>query len=182
MQKSKKRKIYVGILALAIAAFLADRFLLDPPESAPAAAVADSDVSVPRPKPAGPEPPAVADATKGSKVLADLLTELAAAEKIDLTRAPRDAFSPSSAWAPQARKEKPVAVRRERALAEAFVKKHDLMAVMTDKGGGGKAIINGMCFQVGQELDGFRLASVGKGSVVFVRESIRVELQLSSGG
>ena len=184
MQKSRKKKIYVAVLAVVVAAFLFDRFLLGPVDARPEYAVAAPDRGEAPQRPAAgksPAAPAPAGAApKGSSSLANRLAELADEEDIDLARV-LDAFRPSPAWVPQSRSDESLTAQRAKEAAAAFVKKHNLMAVMTGKGGG-KAIIDGMCFQVGQQLDKFRLTSIGKRSVVFVWKDVRVELELSRGG
>ncbi len=46
-------------------------------------------------------------------------------------------------------------------------------------GGGGRAVVDGRTFRIGQHLDGFELISVNQRSAVFESNGTRVKLTLS---
>ena len=52
------------------------------------------------------------------------------------------------------------------------------MAVMAG-GPNGSAIVNDKCLFIGQQIDGFRLISVGARNAVLESNGVRVELELS---
>jgi len=177
MRLSKKRKVYVCVLAVAVLVLLVDRAFLGPAGLAPQEASAG---------PAGASKPPTgvgeggstgaartADAGPEQSVVARLR---ALAQTQPETTDVRDAFRPSSSWLAEMRR----ADRAEGSGADAAPRRsfdHRLVAVMVD-GQGGMAIIDGRCLRVGQTMDGFTLVRLGKNSAVLQANGRKVELTL----
>lgn len=177
MQLSKQHKIYAAILGLAVAALAADQFVMAPP---PAEEVAAAPVTPQRTerKPAAPSTmPAVASAPAeaGNAAIAQRLKTVAAQQGAPTTAA--DAFTPSTSWVHVPEKKQEAAVSPDIELAKQFLRQHRLTAVMKS-GGGGIAVIDGKPYKPGQQIDGFRLASVGERSAVLRRGVAKIEIKL----
>jgi hypothetical protein len=186
---TKSQKISGAVLALAVGAFVVDRFVLDQP----AAAEAPSHAS----KPAVASRPAV----RASKALP---TAAPAAETQAITLASRlaaigesrrfsyepsgDAFKPSDPWlatvkplenTATAKATTPDAAPEVKKVDRAaeFQAAHHLNAVMS-KQKGGMAIINGKLYVTGQTLSGFKLTSVSDTEATFAGYDTTVSLRL----
>ncbi len=180
MPINTKQKVYGCVLVTGLSAFAADKTFFAPSD----AAAQDSSVS----EYAMTSSTSVLDAarrdltaladlpTEGSDI-ADRLSAVAEAWSLDLTDVP-DAFKPSPSWFG----DDGTVQQQEQDLggtaAATFVQSHRLMAVMAG-GPNGSAIVNDKCLFIGQQIDGFRLISVGARTAVLESNGVRVELQLS---
>ncbi len=179
MKLSRQRKISVVILALAVSALVADRAFLGGGSTGPGRASGASPGPVkprlPAAPPAAAAPPAVMNALApaGGQSLADRLRDYSRQRGIDASGV-RDAFVAAESWRPKPQVAE--AATRPVGRVPGFSEKHELMAVIT--GPKGSAIVDGKCLQVGQELDGYRLVSVGHREAVFECDGERVELRL----
>lgn len=178
MKFNKQRKIYVGVLAVALVGLLIDRLVLSPGQSGPSAAqgamvlelIPDASETI----------HAVLDEsyqTKESYSLADHLQAICGDADAEMMGV-KDAFVLPQEWVkrPEPQKKETPA----KTPAERFREAHRLMAVMVDEHGG-RAVINGTYLLVGQEKNGFRLLSVGKRSatVEFGDETIELKIDAS---
>lgn len=180
MRLSKSQKVYVCVLGLGAVALLADRVFFGAGAGAPEAAGARPMRSPHRSaKPPGESPlPLQADAPGPlvrEDTLADRVRAVAEANKLHLVDV-RDAFCPSQALIGQLQKAGPTGSQQSK--AEAFKQRHRLTGVMAGKADG-YAIVDGACVLIGQELEGFKLLSVGERSAVFQsKDASQVELKL----
>jgi len=208
MQLTTQQKIYAAVLALAVAAFAFDRWVLGPPDGAEEYAAPTA--SSPR-KPAARRPAARApvrhNAGAGAGVAAvtsettagqpaaggnaavqasagALAVRLqnvaqARAEKLNLNQV-HDAFRPSASWI-GAPKPPPVTPAEVRDAATEFKEKYrNKLKTIIRQGVGGVAIIDNVAVTVGQSIDGFRLVAVKDRSAILRRGEQRVELRLAA--
>ncbi|HZL34088.1 MAG TPA: hypothetical protein VFC78_02185 [Tepidisphaeraceae bacterium] len=170
MQLTTQRKVFLAVLALAGAAFGADRcfFSAATASAQPAPAMKAESAAVIGPL-AAPAPQVA-----GLGTLAERLKAYYGHE--DAGPLP-DAFCPSSAWVGEAPGKPDGAADSRAALTAAFGSHHHLLAVMS---GGHRplAIVDGKVLHAGQLLDGFRLTAIRDRSAVFTADAARVELQL----
>ncbi|MEE9131441.1 MAG: hypothetical protein V3T84_15600 [Phycisphaerales bacterium] len=178
MPITTKQKVYGCVLVAGLSAFAADKTFFAPSD----AAAQDSSVS----EYAMTSSTSVLDAarrdltamadlpTEGSDI-ADRLSAVAEARSLDLTDV-RDAFKPSPSWIGDDGTVQQLDLGGP--AAATFVRSHRLMAVMAG-GPNGSAIIDDKCLFIGQQIDGFRLISVGARDAVLESNGVRVELQLS---
>jgi hypothetical protein len=181
MTLTRKHKLYVGLVGLALAAFLVDRFVLSESGPAPAAASVRPP-TVPAAIIAGA--PAPGDAKAAPEAAAprpSVAARLAALEEVvrfepDLLR---DAFVPPASWLPATPEPKVIAEAppEEKAVDDRFGETHRLSSLML-AADGGIAIVNGKAVRVGGTLDGYTLTAVQPGSAVFERDGRTVELRL----
>lgn len=171
MQLSTSHKVYVAILAIAVAAFVGDRLLRDSGSTPPGPAQAKAG-----PPPGGavrpPAPPAAP--SPGRPSLADRLEALEDDPDLDPTSI-RDAFVPADAWLAELKVPEPDT--SEPSLAEKFAASHEVTAVLL-AGSGGCAVVNGKVVQIGQVLDGFELVGLARERATFQVGQERVELRL----
>lgn len=114
--------------------------------------------------------------------LTDHLQAVCEAEEINFSDL-KTTFASLQSWVKGAQHEDPSPSTQpnEPDKAEAFKRQHELMAVMVTADGA-RAIVNNRCLLIGQELDGFRLISVGLRSAILESETARVELKIESNG
>ncbi|MGH7176997.1 MAG: hypothetical protein ACREJC_06440 [Tepidisphaeraceae bacterium] len=169
MKLTRERKIYAGLMCLGLTGFLIDRAFFG---AAPESAVASENVAEVRAAqtpPVGREqnnPPA-----PDSGSLAQRLEATARAQACD-TSDIHDAFQPPASWGGVVRNSQPAPQP-----GEVFAQKHRLTAVALN-GTVGSAVVDGRCLQVGATVDGFKLTSVKRGSVVFRSGDTEVSLRL----
>ena len=179
--KTKRQKILLGVLGLALTVFLADRVYLGMSPAGPAQAEASEVADT-----MGVLPDRVAALSRGeAATIGTGRPESELVKRLDAVRAAHlvqleevtDVFRPSQAWAgPAPQTETPV--NSDEIRADEFAQDHRLeAAVVSSKGS--IAIVNGWCLKIGQELDGFKLVSVGRDSVVFVSGAARATLRLA---
>ena len=206
MQLTTQQKVYAAVLALAVAAFAFDRWVLGPSDApedyaAPSSRKATPRRNAPRSQArqaAGSGSGAGASATAGTTESAAIpaagnavqasasalavrlqSVEQARPEKLDLNRV-NDAFRPSTAWI-GAPKPPPITPREVRdAAAEFRAKYRNKLKTIIRQAEGGVAIIDNMAVAVGQSIDGFRLVAVKDRSVVLRRGDQKVELRLAA--
>jgi hypothetical protein len=178
MVLSRKAKVYLGVLPLAVVALLVDRLVLDGgkpgPEQASAAPMAARPTkpsalqpapvaAVPAPAPPAPSPPL------------GRLAALMRGRQIDPQHV-RDAFAPAPSWLPPA-PEPPAPKAPEPKKLPDFQDRHELTAVIMGPQGA-RAIVDGKCLAVGQTLDGMKLISIGRKTAVFAGGGVRAELAM----
>jgi len=181
MVLSKKRKIYVGLLALAAIGLIVDRMVLAPSEMAPAESVASPMPS--RSEDSAPKAPALLQAARQTGArqasgpsLAERLQALAEARDLELANV-KNAFRTAEPWGVELRTPKPAVIQDDTARIEKFCRDHRLMAVMVASDGG-RAIVDGKSYRIGQQLDGFRLISVTERTAVWASGTRRATLTL----
>jgi len=177
MTLSKKRKVYVCVLGLAVLILLVDRVFLGPaglaPEEASAGPVGTSSSAAAVGKSATTGAPQAAEPAPEQSIVVRLR---ALGQAQTDTAAVRDAFRPSPSWLAEMRPSRGgEASGRSDAPRRSF--NHRLMAVMMD-GQGGLAIIDGKCLRVGQTMDGFTLVRLSKSSAVLEAGGQKVKLRL----
>jgi len=184
MKLTTERKALAVVLAVAVSAFLVDRFVIgsSPPTPNHASGADPQAAAEPAPDaPAAPAEQAQPTESPPRAMLADRLEQLAGATGVSGS-AVGDAFAAPAGWAAPAAPAAPAAARpsvnspQER--ARLFAESHRLAAIVL----GGKepqAIIDGQCLAVGQTLEGFRLTAVGRDSATLEREGAAVTLPLS---
>ncbi len=171
-----QRKVYVGVLGLALAALVLDRALLGgggSPQSA-AASSALSDSVAPSTTNAVVVPASVVEAAGNvefNTAWRQLSIRVNALAVADVTH---DAFRPGDSWISEA-ETAPAALP-----AEQFAQTHRLDAVMMadDVLGQGYALVDGAPIQVGGILEGFELIEVGSNWARFEASGYVVELRV----
>ncbi|MDH3583143.1 MAG: hypothetical protein OER86_02895 [Phycisphaerae bacterium] len=189
---TKERKIYAGLLIVAVVGLGADQLFLQSGATGPGPATAAPISSAALVPTAGTRPvPAAVPAVDLSAItredegaLSFRLVALADDRGFRLP-AVEDAFRPDASWealigSEPLVPEKPVV--EPRALkVQRFVESHRLMAVMRGARGG-LAIIDGQPLRVGEELDGFVLRSVKADSASFRKGEEEAVLMLQLPG
>ena len=174
MTVTKSQKIWLGVLGVAVAALAVNQLAGGP--AAPPAGVT---------RPVGADPRSASPAVRAGPTAAVTMVGLSgfdaplAARLDDLRRRlgdgpsiVRDAFAPPAAWAGAPSDDR----------AAAFEHGH-VLTVTLQSGGGGQAVVDGDLVAVGQQVDGFRLASVGRRRATFVAaDGTRAELSLPGSG
>lgn len=180
MKLSKERKAYVVFLGLALAAVVIDRAFLASDSIGPdqANAAGEKGLSTTLPGRIG----ALLAESASKRSLTDHLQAVCEAEEINFSDL-KTTFASLQSWVKGAQHEDPSPSTQpnEPDKAEAFKRQHELMAVMVTADGA-RAIVNNRCLLIGQELDGFRLISVGLRSAILESETARVELKIESNG
>jgi hypothetical protein len=172
MKLSMRQRIAVCILAVAAAALVVDRAFLRPGDATPAEADAALSAAL-------DELPCALDSRTSAaeeRTLAARLRDLSASEDPGSGDV-RDAFRPSQAWLAVLFPPPPEAPPESKPESRKPV--HRLTAVILDKNGD-RAIVDGKCLHVGQEIDGVKLISVGQRSAILESRGTRVELKLET--
>ena len=184
MKLSKRQKVCIAVLGLALCGLVIDRTLLQdggatgPDQAAAAGTGAESAASLPPAAAVRLETAPPASSTESP--VAKRLATLAATRRLDPAQA-KDAFKLRKTWKLKVIPEDAPDPRDIR--AEKFVKEHTLEAVMVS-GRLGSAAVNGQWVSVGEQLDGFQLIAVTQGSrdtpgsATFEFEERRVVLRL----
>lgn len=178
MKLSKRQKVCVAVFAVASAGLVVDRTFLrsgttSPSETSAAPVQVSSQIS--------PEtPPAAANLPEKPvrESVGERLERLSSSRELVLASV-QDAFSLSETWMADYRRQ----ANPEAHLtpAERFAKDHELKAVVVS-GDASIAVVDEKCLFLEQELDGFRLISVGERSATFESGGQRVVLKLKKGG
>ena len=178
MSITPKQKVYGCVLVVGLSAFAADKTLFAPGDAA-AQDLSVSEYAITSSTSvldaARSDLTAMADVPAEGSDIADRLS--AVARSLDLTDV-RDAFKPSPGWIGDDGTVQQQQDLRDGPVAATFVRSHRLMAVMAG-GSNGSAIVNDTCLFIGQQIDGFRLISVGARNAVLESNGVQVELQLS---
>lgn len=174
MKLTRERKVYAAVLALAVVALGADRFLFSAPEIAAAEPGSLLVQSEPRPKAfiKGESARPVAAKLPGLGALARRMDEVSKARGLQAGNV-ADPFRPPAGWL------KAEATQTGNGLSE-FAAKHHLVAVLKSSRGG-IAVVNGATrksLRIGQQLDGFKLVAIGEKSVTFQSALGTVDLGL----
>lgn len=168
-----RKKLLIGVCMLAVGAFLTDRLLLGSSGAAEAEAAA-LDQPIERVSPPCGEQPFAQDAGKNVRTaIADRLDRQAAACSDSTVR---DAFCAPTSWVAVA-KPAAAATTSDEAKARQFAEQHKLTATFVGSDGS-RAIVDGRCLLIGQNLDGFTLVSVDRVSCTWSREGVSVRLKL----
>lgn len=205
--RTKSQKVALGLLGLAVVAFVVDRFVIGTDETtavaaanefvpagsaSPAAAGPSAAVPHSAARPAGvaatpnASPPGTATSQPAS--LASRLAALDQAMRLSRDSV-ADAFRPSAAWIAASQPPPPPAPVAAPAPTPkpappkvdhgaVFAKRYQLSALMND-GRGGMAIVNGKLYKVGQSVGGFRLIDVGLTEAIFLGKGTEVTLKLA---
>jgi len=174
---SRERRVFIGVLGIALAGLLVDRlFLGSGLTGASEASAAEEYALDPSTEQFDIEPLAIEhEPTSLTATLADRLEEYAHSHAPDTGTLP-DVFQPSAAWLP----ESPAAAGGYRPpnAADEFRATHQLTAVMLSRSTPG-AVVNKRFLTVGMEIDGFKLVSLSERSAVFDDDGKQLELQLA---
>ena len=171
-----RQRIAVCILALAAAALVVDRAFLRPGGATPAKADAALSAAL-------DELPCALDSQTSAaeeRTLAARLRDLAASRDDGRSGDVRDAFKLSKTWLAvlSPPPPEPADVPESESKPE-YRPVHRLTAVILDKNSD-RAIVDGKCLRVGQEIDGVKLISVGQRSAILESGGTRVELKLET--
>ncbi|MHC4985370.1 MAG: hypothetical protein ACYTFO_04355 [Planctomycetota bacterium] len=181
MKLTKSQRAYVAVLVVAVAAFLADRFLVGAGDSRveqasaapPGAGAIETPLTTPRPP-----------STSDTPSIAAQLATLQEMRPADLEGV-REAFSPSESWNQQLRPAHPPQDRpaastagNQSVRADQFVAGHRLMSIL-HLAEGGVALVDDKVVRIGQTLDGFTLIELTEDTAVFASDERRVELRLA---
>ena len=170
MKLSKKQKVFLYLLAVAIAALLVDRVFLSSGAVGAEEALAMPEVTPDAP--ARPDLPA-----QEEQPLAERLRTLSETQSLDVSRV-RDAFCLAPAWSAELRPPAVPVPQVDQTLK--LMQNHRLMAVMVGPDGG-YAVVDGKRLLVGQERDGIKLVSVNENSAILESGGIRFQLKLDTG-
>jgi hypothetical protein len=175
MAISRERKILIAIFGIAIMALGADRLFLDSSTDPNRASAAMSAMpSASRNTKPSPQKNLLQSTGKPTVNISEQLAAVSSTRKLDVTKV-KDAFVAPVNWsgAPAEQQKDD-----EQALGREFTKKHRLMAVMVADGGH-YAIVDGRCYSIGHDLDGFVLERLTQRSSHWQRGHVRVELSLN---
>ena len=175
MNESRK-KVLAVVLGLGITAIVMDRFVFGYATTGPSAAVAIPFQELSGVEVASSASEAIQDGDVQSTdvvTLANRLDSIAQEQQLCLSTVP-NALQLPSGWGVSRR---PGSVVTQLHPIEAFLSNHQLEAVVATHSGG-CVIIGGQTIHVADQLDGFKLESVGQRSAVFVAGDQRVKLNL----
>jgi len=185
MELSKKQKLWLGALGLAIAVFVADRIF---PGGTPAgpdeveATVTSESPEMIQVDEANSQPDEEIRAAEVRSVLAKRLDTVARTQRLSTAKV-KDAFCPSSSWVGSQRTKTVVdqepQVKSLEARAQEFAEAHQLQAVAVSSGRS-LAIIDGRCLQIGQQIDGFALVSITDNAATLSCEGVKVTLKIKT--
>jgi len=176
MKLSKRQKVFVVLLGLALGGLAVDRVFLGSGASGPsqAAAVSPRETA----KRSTPTYRVVATATSAEpRSLAERLAALSQTHDADLANI-HDALSLPSAWKAQSSEQEKT--NPKLTAVEVFTQAHELTAVVIS-GQAAVAVVDDHCVSVGQFVDNFKLVSVGQNSATFESQGRRAVLKLKGG-
>ncbi len=178
MTLSKERKVYVGLLAVALLAVAADQAILGTDVAGPEKAAA-------KPTPAVSGLPAPAGshgvATNGGQTptagwISDKIQQATDGLQQVQGDAVSDAFAVSHTWLGDSTG-KPEPESSQLTPPDAFERRYPLMAVITMEDDS-YAVLGGFTLRIGQSLDGYQLVAIKERSVVLVSKAGRHEWML----
>lgn len=174
---SRQRKAYGLILVLALGGLAVDRLVLDGGATGPQSAEAIGGAPVSRAVAAEAKTKTETNnpATRAS-TLAGRLDRTAKEKNFNLLQVD-DAFRPAASWIKPAAAAVMAQAAEPVSEAEAFTKKHKLLALLNNAHGGA-AIIGSQTVVLGKQIDGFTLVGVTKRSALLEKDGQRVELSL----
>lgn len=180
MALSKRRKIFLALLAVCVAGLIYDRLQPGPHAVGPTAAAGSMipDAYTAELEDGLSAAAGAASPTQPHNTLANRLEGLAKAQGLDGMDV-RDAFRPPEEWMGRTAAEQPAPGPKED-NARRLVENRRLRAILVGPDGS-SAIIDNRCLRIGQKLDGFELVSIDKRSVVLACNGVRVTLQLAAG-
>jgi len=170
MRFTKRQKIMLVVFGVGLVGLAIDRLFVRS-QGGPAAASAGSSPAAtasPLPAPDLPAAPAPPQETPATQCLNRLWSD----KEVDFEHV-RNPFSLPSSWSNGT--EKPS--RTPLDAGALFAKRHQLTAVVLD-GPRSYVLIDDRFLRPGQDIDGFRLVSVGERSALFERAGTRVTLEL----
>lgn len=180
MAISSKHKVYGGVLGAGLIALVADKAFLAPADASannPVVAEYAADEQASMLDSARRDVGLVAPvaASTASNIM-EQLDRIVEAQALDLDNI-HDAFKPSKAWHTTNDDKVVKTTTIGDSQRSRFLRNHRLLAVM----GNGKSdsvIINDKCLFIGQEIDGFTLASVDDQVAILEFDGVRVQLEL----
>jgi len=179
MTLTRSRKIILAVLALAVAALLADRLFLSGTSEPKRAAASPATTETPPAavEPASPESEGTAPAQE-APLLARRLQAIAEQLELDPARL-RDGFTLPKAWLEELQEPPPASqeAEPEESPAVRFAEQHTLTSVILTSGGG-SAVVDGKVVPMGQAVDGFTLVRLTRSTAVFEAGGEQVELRL----
>lgn len=182
MKVTKQQKIAMGLLGLAVVAFLGDRFVLGGGEASTEVAEAVTPANGPASTTADTGE-AQASAGLPMAALARKMEAICVAEGLT-PGVSADAFTPPTSWlpAPEARPDTPQGPVVSSRVAD-FRGKHKLTALMkTGKSGQGLAVVNGHALRVGDVYEGLVVRSITERSITLGDGAGDIELELPDSG
>ncbi|QOV87398.1 hypothetical protein [Humisphaera borealis] len=186
MKWNKQQKIAVGLLGVAVAAFLGDRFVLGGGSAEEDLLIAPTGSTALVGSAGGSRTqsggPVIASASLPMAALARKMEEICAAEGLKPGHS-GDAFAPPPQWFPEAPAladgtAAPVVSSR----AAEFRSKYKLTAVMRSGATQGLAVIHGDTVRVGESFKGFKVKAVRDRSVLLTDGTEDFELELPDVG
>jgi len=174
MKLSKERKIFVGLLTLALGAVFIDRVVIGSGVTEPQQVKAGPVLA----QPASGERPAAASfdaalqAPEPAPSISDRLSKMAQAQGLAQDDV-RDAFAPSKVWADE------LGLGQGNVGQASFQDRHHLVAVIVTNGER-YVIIDDQTLGLGNTLDGYTLVDVNKRTAVLESNGHRVELEIPS--
>lgn len=170
----KKKKLYLGVIALGGVALLVDRLILSPDAASPASTSAATG------------PTRTGGQAGGEDDKAVTIPELNFPRDLipfDPKGTIRDVFAVPDAFAPPDNREPgrgagSLADGKSKALtADEFENRYTVTAILTRQGLR-IAVVEGRNMQIGSKLDGFTLADIEGGEVIFTRDNQKATLSL----
>jgi len=195
MQLTKQQKIVSAVLAVAVVAFITDRWVIGHEDDAASLVASDGAARPAAPRRPVARPPKGATpavATTPSSGLASVGALAARLEHLRMTseaqgqrmnlEAVRDAFRPPPSLVSSRKVE---TVDEQQDTVKRFVERHKLVAISKRQSGGGVAIIEdrtaatgSLTVAVGQKLNGFTLVAVRDRLAILRRGDQKVELRI----
>ena len=178
MKLTQSQKVFVVVLCVALAGLTAERVLFAPrgvdasaddATLAPGALIAASNLNERR------VPSVAAANARVAHELPARLRAVATERSLDIA-AVDDPFAVPKHWLPDV-PFNPIDPVEPRSLADEFVERHALKAVMAGSSGG-YAMINDKALRLGDTLDGYQIVEIGTRSVILECDGVRVELSL----
>ena len=181
MRMTRERKVYAAVLAVAVTALGADKFIFAPPESR---AMSQAELLVHAPAPdaqpaplvARPEPQISPTAQAGTLVplaaLAERVQHVTEARRLEPEQV-IDIFHTPAGWAKT--------LPNGPDAAAVFAARHQLVAVLKSSRGGVAVVTSGASrksLRIGQQLDGFTLVAIADRSITLHSPQGTVELPL----
>jgi hypothetical protein len=177
MRLSKKQKVYLAILVLALGTMVVDRAFLSQSAGGGLKAETSTDSYLPPGElvfgaTGPPDPNSLPPIMKITQRLEMLWSGMS----LDLDEA-RDAFSIPTAWLAEIYDQHPL---RQGDAVVRFAKSHQLRGVLVESNAR-FAVVDNHLLIVGQELDGFKLVAVDEDSATFAAGNKQVVLRLENG-